>query len=74
MKKTYKGFDITVERDTCLGGWSQVYYTVYKDNWEIICDFTSGETVREVMTGMKERVDEFIRTKGASEDLEMELN
>lgn len=55
----YKGFEINVNREMCLGGWEMVYYSVYRvsDGLELICNFREGCTVREVVKEMKELID-----------------
>jgi len=71
MKKIYKGYEIDVFKDRAMGGWNSIYYSVYResDGLEVIADFVadSDDTVRTIMGCMIERVDEFIKTKGASE-------
>lgn len=64
----YHGYDIVVDKEDGLTSFS-----VYRqsDGLEIICDFTEGnDSVSTIIKCMKERVDEFILTKGASEELE----
>ena len=60
MKVSYKGYELEVKREGCLGGWSQVYMTIYResDGLECECDFEdSEETVREKIKHLKWRVD-----------------
>lgn len=58
MKATYKGHEIEVTREKCLGGWSQIYFSVFRDGRECTSGFTSDESpVREYMGYMKDRVD-----------------
>jgi hypothetical protein len=75
MKCNYRGYDIDVRREECLGGWDMTYFNVFRssDGLQIICDFTEGnDPVREIMKDMKSRVDKFIETKGESECLSEE--
>ena len=70
MKTTYKGYDIEVNREECMAGYDLVYFSVFRisDGLEVIADFVdSADTVRTLMQCMKDRVDEFIATKGDSE-------
>lgn len=60
MKTTYKGCDIEVTRDKCLGGWEMLFYSVFDDGFEITSGFSeSSETVREFINGLKEVVDDY---------------
>ena len=58
MKATYRGHEIEVTREKCLGGWSQIYFSVFRDGRECTSGFTSDASpVGEYMGYMKERVD-----------------
>jgi hypothetical protein len=60
MKTAYKGHEITVTREKCMGGWSQLFYGVFRisDGHECASGFSSGsETPREFTTILKERID-----------------
>ena len=73
MTVNYKGFEINVDREECLAGYELLYYSVYReeDGLEVICSFEdSAEKVRDMVKAMKSRVDEFLATRGASEELE----
>ena len=66
----YHGYIICVDKETGLTS-----YSVYResDMWEIICDFTySEDSVKSIVNNMKQRVDQFIKTRGLSEGLEGE--
>lgn len=70
MKSNYKGYEIIVERDNSMSGYDAIFYSVFRkaDGLEIICNQTySDDTVYTIFQGMKDRVDEFIETKGDSE-------
>lgn len=61
MKKSYKGYEIEVKREKCLGGWSLLYYTVYResDGFECVCNHEdSSEKVADMIGYMKERIDD----------------
>lgn len=75
MKVTYKGFDIEVVRDWCIGGWKNVYVTAFRqsDGLEVINYYTHAEDpLRDFMKWTKEQIDECIKTCGASECVEDE--
>ena len=76
MKINYKGYDIDVFKEKCLGGWEQTYYSIFRceDGLEIVSSFTEGsDSVRDMIKYMKHRVDELIETKGDSENLAEEF-
>lgn len=61
MKVQYRGHEIEVKREKCLGGWSELYTTVYRlsDGLECVCDCEdSAEKVVDQVRYMKERIDE----------------
>jgi hypothetical protein len=73
MKEDYRGYEIEVTREESLGGWDNTYFNAYRisDGLEVICNFSEGEdTLEDWMGWMKDRVDQFIETKGASECME----
>lgn len=73
MKVSYRGYEIECKREKALGGWSSLYYTVYResDGLCVIDDFTTGnDKVSDYVGYMKKRVDEFIAARGASENME----
>jgi hypothetical protein len=56
----YRGYEIEVKREECLGGWPLLYYSVYRieDGWCAIESFEdSDETVRDMVGHMKARID-----------------
>ena len=54
MKTTYKGCEIEVFRDQCLGGWEMLFFSVFDGNYEVTSGFSeSSETVREFIKGLK---------------------
>lgn len=56
----YRGYEIIVKREKCLGGWPLLYYTIVRnsDGWLAVDAFQdSAETVRDMVKYMKERVD-----------------
>lgn len=72
MKTYYKGYELDAHREECLGGWDTLYFSVYRlsDQLEVICDFEdSEESIVSMLHSLEVRVDEFIKSKGDSEDL-----
>lgn len=60
MKVDYKGYEIEVKREKCLGGWGMLYYSIFRksDGYECLSSFEdSGETVRDKINQLKERID-----------------
>ncbi|MBO9380217.1 hypothetical protein GG804_25965 [Sphingomonas histidinilytica] len=60
MKTVYRGHEITVTRERCLGGWDQLYYSIFRqsDGYECTSGHTEDESPVPVFVGyMKERVD-----------------
>lgn len=60
MKTVYRGHEIEVNRERCLGGYDQLYYSIFRvsDGFECMSGFEdSAETVRDKMKQLKERVD-----------------
>lgn len=59
MKTKYRGYEIDVTREKCMGGWSQLYFSAFsEDGRECITDFEdSSETVRDKVSQLKTRID-----------------
>lgn len=60
MKATYRGYEITVKRERCLGGWELLYFTIIRISDGYICEdsFTEDTSpVRTYLKYMRERVD-----------------
>lgn len=58
MKVMYRGHEITVTKEKCLGGWMLMYYSIFRDGKECVTNFSEdSSTVREYVGYMKERVD-----------------
>jgi hypothetical protein len=63
MKVVYRGHRIDAYRERAMGGWMNLYFSVFRvsDGLEVTSGFTSGsDTVRDYIRYMKERVDGFI--------------
>ena len=61
MKVVYRGHEIEVTREKCLGGWSELYTSVFRlsDGLECVCAVEdSEEKVVDQVRYMKERIDE----------------
>ena len=60
MKTVYKGCEIEVTRDKCLGGCDMIFFSVFDDGFEVTSGFSeSSETIREFTNGLKEVVDDY---------------
>lgn len=60
MKITYKGCEIEVTRDKCMGGWDILFYSVFDDGFEVTSGFSeSSDTVREFIKDLKNLVDDY---------------
>lgn len=72
MKVMYKGFEINVTREKCLGGWSMLYYQIYTPTgYELVCSFEdSEEKVRDKIKQLKEIVDDYLINPQNYEDEE----
>ena len=61
MKVKYRGYEIEVKRERCLGGWSELYTTIYRlsDGLECVCYCEdSAEKVVDQVRYMKKRIDD----------------
>ena len=61
MKVVYRGHEIEVTREKCLGGWSELYTSVFRlsDGLECVCAVEdSAEKIVDQVRYMKERIDE----------------
>ena len=72
MKTTYRGYEIEVTVERCMGGWEMYYFNIYRtsDGLCVVEDFSESEDGEDhYVKWMKERIDDFIKTKGKSEDM-----
>lgn len=59
-KVLYRGYEIDVKREKCLGGWGQLYYSIFRarDQLECLSGFEdSAEKVRDKVEQLKGRID-----------------
>lgn len=60
MKIRYRGCEIEVKREKCLGGWDMLYYSVFDEGFEVTSGFSeSSETIKEFSAGLKNVVDDY---------------
>lgn len=61
MKITYKGHEIDVHKDRALGGWTSIYYSIFRqsDGYECTSGFSCEDrtNIHTFVKLMKERVD-----------------
>ena len=60
MKAEHRGYEIDVRRAKCMGGWSMLYYSIFRlsDGYECISGCTEDSSpVRTYVGYMKERID-----------------
>lgn len=60
MKTIYKGHEITVTRERSMGGWTQLYYGVFRvsDGYECTSGFCdTSDSTRTFTRILKDRVD-----------------
>ena len=63
MVVTYRGHEIKVVREKCLGGWNLLYYSALRiaDGFFVVDSFEdSAETVRDKVKQLKEEIDDRI--------------
>jgi hypothetical protein len=63
-----RGFEIETRRERALGGWSQLFWSIFRisDGWEFDSGFfCGGDTVRELAASLKERVGGELADMGA---------
>jgi hypothetical protein len=62
MKCNYKGFELSVTREKCLGGWNQVYIWAYHNKiGEVISDHCDdSDTVASHMKYLKKTIDDML--------------
>ena len=63
MKLKYKGFEIEVTREKSITKYILLFYSIMRisDGWEFVSGSRdSDETVRELVSEMKEYVDEYL--------------
>lgn len=65
MKTNYRGHTIVAERDVSMMGEDMIYFYIVRDSDKFIVEdsmtYGEGTTVREVVKGLKERVDAEIK-------------
>ncbi len=60
MKTFYRGCEIEVTKEKCLGGWKMIYFSVFDDGFEVTSGYSESEdTIQEVIKNMKEVVDDY---------------
>lgn len=60
MKTIHREHEITVTREQALGGWTQIYYSIFRasDGYECASGFCDcSETVHEFTEHLKARID-----------------
>lgn len=60
LEEVYRGHKITLTRESCMGGWEQLYYSIFReaDGYECTVNFTTDESPLPVFMGhMRDRVD-----------------
>jgi hypothetical protein len=71
MKRNYKGFEINVRREKCLGGWPMLYFDIFRlsDGWHFVGNFEdSRETVKDKIKQCREMVDDYFENPQEYED------
>lgn len=76
MKVSYRGYEINVSRELAMGGWDNLYYSIFResDQHECVAKFTTGsDKVRDYVRYMKERIDAEHATADPREERAEEL-
>lgn len=71
MKTIYRGHEINVKREKCLGGWDMLFYSIFRlsDGYEVDSGFeNSFEKVNDKIGQMKKTVDDEIEHPENYED------
>lgn len=60
MKRIYRGYEVSVNREMCLGGWPMIYYSIFRESDGLEC--TSGfidtnDSVKTIFQTMCDRID-----------------
>jgi hypothetical protein len=67
----YKGFEIEVTREKCLGGWYMLYYYILRksDGWFLADGFwDSDDTVKEGIKSCKSIIEDYLENPEDYED------
>ncbi|MBU5331733.1 hypothetical protein KQI61_05950 [Anaerocolumna aminovalerica] len=60
MKGTYKGCEIEVTKEECLGGWDMLFCSIFDDGFEVTSGFSEGEdTIKDYYNSLKNIVDDY---------------
>jgi hypothetical protein len=60
MKTIYRGCEIEVTREKCLGGWQMLYFSIFDDGFEVTSGYSESEdTVRDFIKDLKRIVDDY---------------
>lgn len=61
MKAIYRGCEITVTREKCLGGWDEIFFSVFSDDgYEITSGYSdSADSVKSWVEDLKNVVDAY---------------
>ena len=60
MKGTYKGCEIEVTREKCLGGWDMIFYSIFDEGYEVKSGYYDTEdSVKTIYNDMKLTVDDY---------------
>lgn len=60
MKVVHRGHEIDVRRERCMAGYSLLYFSIFRQSDRFECTSghqDSGETVRDLVKQLRERVD-----------------